>query len=154
MTGMDYSIDQVESSEFPLLVEVWEASVRATHDFLQAGDIEYFKPLILNQYLGLVNLACVRDEKGIPLGFIGVVEDKVEMLFVHPNAMGKGIGKRLMHHAIKELRSNKVDVNEDNEQAVGFYLHLGFEVVSRSELDPMGKPYPILHMELKHERNH
>ena len=34
-----------------------------------------------------------------------------------------------------------------NEQALGFYLKYGFSVVSRSERDGTGKPYPILHME-------
>ncbi|UCS95487.1 GNAT family N-acetyltransferase [Echinicola marina] len=148
---MGYSIDKVDAAEFPVLVEIWEASVRATHNFLEEGDIEYFKPLILNQYLGLVDLTCVRNENGMPLGFIGVAENKVEMLFVHPEAMGRGIGKLLMNHAIGNLNSNKVDVNEDNAQAVGFYLHLGFRIVSRSALDAMGKPYPILHMELNNE---
>jgi hypothetical protein len=33
-------------------------------------------------------------------------------------------------------------VNEQNVQAVGFYLHMGFEIVARSELDGTGKPYP------------
>jgi len=31
---------------------------------------------------------------------------------------------------------------------VGFYEHMGFEIISRSELDGLGKPYPILHMQL------
>lgn len=39
-----------------------------------------------------------------------------------------------------------LDVNEQNEQAVGFYLHMGFEVAGRSELDGTGKPYPLLHL--------
>ncbi|MBD8487731.1 GNAT family N-acetyltransferase [Echinicola sp. CAU 1574] len=146
---MSFEVDQVEVSEYPELVSVWEASVRATHDFLSQGDIEYFKPLILNQYLGLVKLACVRskEEKAI-LGFIGIADQKVEMLFVHPKAMGRGIGKLLMKYAIENVEATKVDVNEDNMAAVGFYKHLGFEVKSRSEFDPMGKPYPILHMQL------
>ena len=42
----------------------------------------------------------------------------------------------------------KVDVNEQNPDAVGFYKHVGFEVTSRSPLDGMGKPFPILHMAL------
>ncbi len=42
----------------------------------------------------------------------------------------------------------KVDVNEQNPQAVGFYEHMGFRLVSKSELDGEGKPYPILHMQL------
>ncbi|ENH9207696.1 GNAT family N-acetyltransferase, partial [Vibrio vulnificus] len=46
------------------------------------------------------------------------------------------------------LGVTKVDVNEQNPQAVGFYEHMGFKVVSRSPLDDMGKPFPILHMTL------
>ena len=79
---------------------------------------------------------------------MGVYEDSLEMLFLHPDARGKGIGKRLILHAINDLKVKKVDVNEQNPQAVGFYEHMGFEIISRSELDGLGKPYPILHMQL------
>jgi putative acetyltransferase len=41
-----------------------------------------------------------------------------------------------------------VDVNEQNEQAVGFYRHLGFEVEGRSSVDGLGLPFPLLHMRL------
>jgi putative acetyltransferase len=40
------------------------------------------------------------------------------MLFVDPVARGKGIGKLLMQYAIEEHKISKVDVNEQNEQAV------------------------------------
>lgn len=70
------------------------------------------------------------------------------MLFMHPDYRGKGIGKVLLTYAVEALGLRKVDVNEQNEGAVGFYRHYGFEVVGRSELDGTGKPYPILHMEL------
>ena len=45
-----------------------------------------------------------------------------------------------------------LDVNEQNEQALGFYLHMGLEVVGRSERDDFGKPYPLLHMRVTAER--
>lgn len=125
-----------------------EASVRATHHFLSEEDILYFKSLILNGHLKAVHLTCVKDEAGRILGFMGVHEDSLEMLFLHPDARGKGIGKHLILHGINDLKVKKVDVNEQNPQAVGFYKQLGFEVVSRSELDGLGKPYPILHMQL------
>ena len=54
-----------------------------------------------------------------------------------------------MDYSIDHLNVTKVDVNEQNEQAVGFYKNYGFETVHRSELDSSGKPYPTLHMELK-----
>ncbi|TMD66902.1 MAG: GNAT family N-acetyltransferase [Chloroflexi bacterium] len=47
-----------------------------------------------------------------------------------------------------ERGATTVDVNEQNDQALGFYLRMGFVVVGRSELDSNGKPYPLLHMRL------
>lgn len=146
---MNYAIDSIRKNEYPAVVELWEASVRATHHFLKEEDILYFKPLILNHYLDAVQLSCIRDNTGVILGFQGVAEENLEMLFIHPDQRGKGIGKALLEHAVKKLGITKVDVNEQNDQALGFYQHYGFEVISRSELDSSGKPYPILHMELK-----
>ncbi len=143
------SIDTIKKTEYPEVVDLWEASVRATHHFLKEEDIAYFKPLILNIYLDAVELRCMRNSEGKILGFSGVAEGNLEMLFIHPDYRGQQIGKKLLDYAIQEQEVNKVDVNEQNEQALGFYQHFGFEVVSRSELDPSGKPYPILHMELK-----
>ena len=144
----DFTLEHVQKSEYQTLVEVWEASVRATHHFLKEEDILYFRPLILNTYLDAVTLRCAKDNQGKILGFLGVADHNLEMLFIHPNSRGMGIGSRMLANAIEELQVQKVDVNEQNEQALGFYLKKGFEVVGRSELDGSGKPYPILHMKL------
>ncbi|MFY0601454.1 MAG: GNAT family N-acetyltransferase [Cyclobacteriaceae bacterium] len=146
---MELHITPVSKGEYQSIVDLWEASVRATHDFLPESDIVYFKPLILNEYLDAVDLRCARDDSNQIIGFLGTAENKIEMLFIHPDSFGSGVGKLLLKYGIKELGATKVDVNEDNPNAVGFYNHMGFEVVSRSELDPLGKPYPILSMELR-----
>jgi putative acetyltransferase len=141
-------IERAHEHDFPEIVEVWEASVRATHHFLQEEHIQLFKPLILKEYLKAVHLWCVRDEAQKILGFLGISQDSIEMLFIHPAARGMGIGRKLTQFAIEHAGVTKVDVNEQNDQAVGFYRHIGFKVVSRSATDGMGLPYPILHMEL------
>ncbi|HBT77415.1 MAG TPA: GNAT family N-acetyltransferase [Planctomycetaceae bacterium] len=140
-------IEHATQADFPEIVDVWEASVRATHDFLTEQGIQDLKPHILNEYLQAADLYCVR-ENGMVLGFLGLSPDKIEMLFIRPDVRGKGIGKQLIMFAIREKKIKKVDVNEQNPQAVGFYKHLGFEIVGRSPLDPQGKPFPILSMEL------
>jgi putative acetyltransferase len=145
---MKRRIDYIDKFEYKEVVEVWEASVRATHQFLKEEDIAYFKPLILNTYLDAVELRCYRDENNAIIGFLGVADQNLEMLFIHPEHRGKRIGKTLLEYAINHLGISKVDVNEQNELAVGFYKHFGFEIIGRSELDASGKPYPILHMEL------
>ncbi|WP_317042162.1 GNAT family N-acetyltransferase [Tenacibaculum jejuense] len=111
--------------------------------------MEYFKPLILNTYLDAVVLRCIRNNENKIIGFIGVAEQNLEMLFIDPKYRGKGIGKKLLNYSIDNLDVTKVDVNEQNEQAVGFYKKFGFKTIKRSELDSSGKPYPTLHMELK-----
>ena len=136
-------------SDYPEVVEVWEASVRATHDFLSEEDIQFFKPLILNEFLAAVELRCVRNEQDEILGFLGVAEGNIEMLFMSPECRGMGIGKMLLKYALGELGATKVDVNEQNPDALSFYEHAGFNVVGRSPVDGMGKPFPLLHMQLQ-----
>lgn len=130
------------------MLNVWEDSVRATHDFLTEEDIEYFKPIIIEQAFPSVTLKCVKDENGAILGFLGVQDTKIEMLFVLNESRGKGIGRVLLQYAIDNMSANSVDVNEQNPLAVGFYQKMGFNIISRSPIDDMGKPFPILHLAL------
>ncbi|MCY1185657.1 putative N-acetyltransferase YjaB [compost metagenome] len=69
------------------------------------------------------------------------------MLFVDPAQHGRGIGRALMEHALAQ-GARSVDVNEQNPQALGFYLRLGFVRHGRSPVDGSGKPFPILHLRL------
>jgi len=143
-----YSIVPIGRQDYEDVMRVWEASVRATHDLLSEDDIEYLKPLILDEYLDAVTLASVRSERGRIRGFLGVADGNIEMLFVDPAYHGRSIGTALVQHAVNSLGASKVDVNEQNSAAVGFYRHLGFNIVGRSPLDGQGKPFPLLHMEL------
>ncbi len=143
-----YTIANAQKSDYQDIIKIWEASVRATHHFLTEEDIQYFKPLILDQYLDAVTLRVARDEQGIIVGFLGVAEQGLEMLFLDPGHIGRGLGRQLTEYAFDHFQINKVDVNEANPKAAEFYKKMGFKVVSRSEVDSSGKPYPILHMEL------
>jgi putative acetyltransferase len=136
-------------SDYPELARIWEDSVRATHDFLPDSYIAILKNLLLNQYLDAVMLICAKDSHQRITGFAGIAAGKVEMLFIDPHHRGQGLGKRLLTYAVDHFHADKLDVNEQNEQALGFYLKLGFEVYGRSEMDGMGQPYPLLHMRLK-----
>jgi putative acetyltransferase len=128
------------------LLEVWEAAVRATHDFIEEHDIQLLKPLLIEQYFPQVQLSCIRGEDGKITGFLGYAEGKVEMLFVDPLEHGTGIGRTLLNDAVVRLGATQVDVNEQNPKALGFYLSQGFVVEGRSPLDGGGRPFPILHL--------
>ncbi|AZC23001.1 MULTISPECIES: GNAT family N-acetyltransferase [Pseudomonas] len=136
-------------SDYAELTQVWEASVRATHDFLPDSYIEQLRKLVLTRYLDAVMLICTRDQRQRITGFAGVAAGKVEMLFIHPAHRGLGLGRQLLNYAVEHLNARQLDVNEQNPQALGFYFKQGFEIVGRSAQDGMGQPYPLLHMRLK-----
>lgn len=130
------------------ITDVWEASVKATHHFLPDDFTAQWRNQVETVFLPMVTLYCAKNEKGNIIGFVGVTGQKIEMLFLDPDVRGKGIGKQLTEFAIQTLKVNTVDVNEQNEQAVGFYLKIGFKQVGRSEKDAQGNDYPILHLSL------
>ena len=139
-------LERATQDDFSILIDLWEQSVCATHDFLPEHEIIKLKPLILNEYFHHVVLHKYIQNNQI-IGFIGTSQDNIEMLFIHPNFRGQGVGKVLTHFALETLNIQKVDVNEQNTQAVGFYKNLGFKLTSRSALDGQGQPYPILHLQ-------
>jgi putative acetyltransferase len=132
--------------DFEELLTVWEASVRATHFFLLEEDFAGFRELI-PRCLELVDPFCTRDAAGAINGFLGTAGGKIEMLFIRADQRGQGIGRELLDFATGSLGLRKVDVNEQNLPALGFYLHAGFRIAGRSDQDGMGKPYPLLHLE-------
>ncbi|OME30495.1 GNAT family N-acetyltransferase [Paenibacillus sp. FSL E2-0274] len=132
-----------------LLLNIWESSVRHTHLFLSEQDIDALRPLVMQALEGISDLFAFTDDEEQLIGFIGVQNNKIEMLFVEPAVMGKGVGKALVAYVMQELDVHLVDVNEQNPQALGFYEHMGFQVFERSALDEQGNPFPILHMSLK-----
>jgi putative acetyltransferase len=145
-----YTLNVPQKNEYPALLSVWESSVIATHHFVSREDLQFFKNIIQEKKVfDHLDLTVARDANGHIIGIMGVVEDDLSMLFVDAEYIGKGVGKLLLSYAIDQLRVKKVDVNEQNELALKFYESFGFKTVSRSEMDDNGKPYPILHMQMK-----
>lgn len=130
------------------LIALWEASVRATHDFLHPDDIHFFKSLVERIDFNSFQVYCSFDEKNRMVGILGVSDKKLEMLFIIPDQIGKGVGRELMEFVLDKLHVDKVDVNEGNGKAIGFYRKFGFSMYDRTPVDDHGKPYPIIKMKL------
>lgn len=135
---------QATISEYSQLVEIWAKSVKQTHSFLQAEDFETIKKELPTYFPYLDVKIWTEREKAI--GFSGVNEDKLEMLFLDPLFIGKGYGKQIVKYLVDECRVQFVDVNEQNQAAKVFYQVMGFEEYDRSEVDDAGRAYPILHL--------
>lgn len=139
-------IVKCNSRDYGSLVDIWESSVRATHDFLNERDIISIKSALIPDYFPNVNLYGI-TENDKHIGFIGLNHDKIEMLFINCSHFGNGFGSMLIEFA-KRQGAAKVDVNEQNHYAVKFYQANGFNVTGRDETDDAGRPFPILHMSL------
>ena len=130
------------------LLQVWEDSVRATHLFLSEAEILRIREYVPQAIGGVAHLIAAEEEAGTPIGFMGVENGRLEMLFLSPAARGKGLGRQLAELAIRDYAVREVTVNEQNPQAVGFYRHLGFAAYKRTDHDEEGGPYPLLYMKL------
>jgi putative acetyltransferase len=74
-----YKLDTPQQNEYLVLLAIWEASVKATHQFLKEEDVEFFKKTIREKRIfEMVNLTVVRDDNNKILGFMGVSEDSLE----------------------------------------------------------------------------
>ncbi|WP_297905789.1 GNAT family N-acetyltransferase [uncultured Parabacteroides sp.] len=139
--------DEVISS----LTTIWERSVRASHDFLKEEDISALMPFV-QEGLKQIRILIIAIEKDQYIGFMGIQDQKIEMLFLSPAYFGQGLGRQFIELAIHTYKAHYVDVNEQNTQALHFYEHLGFEAFQRDETDEQGNPFPILRMKLKESR--
>lgn len=130
------------------LLEVWERSVKATHTFLSGGEVEAIKAYVPQALREVPRLVAGEDERGVPIGFLGADGQRLEMLFLLPEARGKGLGRALLQYGMDRYGLRELAVNEQNPQARGFYERMGFHVYRRTETDGQGEPYPLLYMRL------
>lgn len=150
---MSLSFTLFSHSKFPqmltALLDLWEDSVRVSHTFLNNQHIAEIKIEVKAALQSSQNIITATDKKDF-LGFVGVEDNKIEMLFVASSAFRKGVGKALLKEALEQYLKDYpyilVDCNEQNAQGLAFYKSLGFEVVGRSEKDSAGRDFPIAHL--------
>ena len=138
---------EVQNRNQPLLdalLDIWEQSVRATHLFLSDAEVKAIRVYVPQALKSVEHMIAAEAER--PIGFMGVQNERLAMLFLTPEEWGKGIGKRLLQYGIENYGIVELTVNEQNPQAVGFYEHMGFETYKRTEFDVEGNPYPLLYM--------
>ena len=131
-----------------VLLDIWEDSVRATHHFLSDAEVKQIKEYVPQALNDVKHLIIAESDSEKPIDFMGIENNRLEMLFLSPTKRGKGIGKQLIQYGIQNYEIREVTVNEQNTQAVGFYKHLSFETYKRTDCDEERNPYPLLYMKL------
>ena len=125
--------------------EIWRAAVDATHGFLTREHRAEIDDLV-REWLPSVELWVVEDEAARPVGFLVMDGDLIDALFVDPQLHGQGYGSALLAHALTLAPEATVDASEQATNAVPFYEARGFVSTGRSESDPQGRPYPLIHL--------
>ncbi|PFC50655.1 GNAT family N-acetyltransferase [Bacillus cereus] len=138
---------KANQKDYDTILNIWEESVLATHHFFRDTDREEFKKEIPS-YFPHLNVQLWYEKEDL-IGFSAINKQHLEMLFLKPNKIGKGYGKAIINSLIKDFDITTVDVNKDNKSATKFYINNGFFIVSETETDSSGRPYPILELKLK-----
>lgn len=144
----EYSFEQRDNFVIEELFNVWKKSVEATHNFLNEKDIESISKFVPEALRGITTLL-VMEVENKKVGFMGIANQKIEMLFLEPESIGKGFGKKLVRYAKEKFSVTEVSVNEQNPKALEFYKKMGFVVYNRNEFDEMGNNFPILDMKIE-----
>lgn len=142
---MSIAIRKALPADLPRALEIWRAAVDATHGFLMPQDRAAIDIMVERDHLPHVDLWVATDAAGDVQGFLGMGETEIDSLFVDPAVHGQGYGSALVAHALAMVPQATVEASEQAPQAVAFYERRGFVRTGRSETDPMGRPYPLVH---------
>jgi len=138
-------IRRCRSDEAARVTEIWRAAVDATHHFLTPKDRAAID-IEVSEFLPRAPLWLAVDDEDQALAFMLIEDSHMEALFVDPAFRGQGIGAALLRHGLTMHPTMTTDVNEQNDQALGFYQRMGFKRTGRSPIDGQGRPYPLIHL--------
>ena len=77
----------------------------------------------------------VYDDNGVVKGFLWVDDKQIKKLFVEPVLQSRGIGAKLLEHAVSELDATYLWALEKNTRAIDFYKRHGFMVTGEKMLE-------------------
>jgi putative acetyltransferase len=145
-----FSIRRAAADDRDRLVDIWWRSALASHRFLSTSELEALLPEVRDLNLETLQtwVLCAPDSEAV--GFLVMNGREVDALFIAPQWVRRGGGTRLLRHARRIAGPLTVEVNEQNIDAVEFYLARGFEIVRRTPTDRAGRPYPLLCLEETH----
>lgn len=126
---------------------IWLNASLLAHPFIGTQRLREQRKLIEDTYLPNSE-TFVAEVCGHPIGFISLIDDFVGGLFVSPNWQGKGVGRKLIGHALTIRDALTLNVYTENAQAMGFYKSLGFREVARSSHDDDGMPFENARLQL------
>jgi GNAT superfamily N-acetyltransferase len=140
------SIRTAGEADFDELTDLWERSARSTHAFMDDDEFVELKPHIRDLLLPSMDVWLAESADRVH-GFVGARHEHVELLYVAPEAQGRGLGPALLSYVDGGAGPHSVEVYAGNTVGLGFYLSQGFVETRRNPTDAAGRPFPIIHLE-------
>lgn len=113
-------VEKRKTSLIKKLLIIWQSSVENTHLFLSGNEIEKIKEYVPQALLEIEHLIVIENKNKEILGFMGIVNHKLEMLFISNEERNKGFGKELLMYGIDNYLVSELSVNEQNPLAIAF----------------------------------
>ncbi|AXT84074.1 GNAT family N-acetyltransferase [Aeromicrobium sp. A1-2] len=140
------SIRSAGEADFDTLTDVWERAARPTHPFLDDEHLADLRPRIRDLLLPSMDVWLAAID-GRPVGFVGARDDHVELLYIDPEAQGRGVGPALLTRVANGAGPRSVEVYAGNAVGLGFYRSQGFGETRRDPTDVVGRAFAIVHLE-------
>lgn len=124
---------------------IWRKASRTGHPFLSARDLSDDENVVRDVYMPAARII-VAERAGAPVGFIALIDSYIGALFVLPSEQGKGVGSRLLEHAVTRHDELIVEVYAANKRARLFYHAHGFAERLCWLRDDQGRALPVIQM--------
>ena len=118
-------------------IEVFNYRLNFYHIF--QDDIFYFQEMqvlnVINENKRRLGQLWVYDDNEIVKGFMWVDSQQIKKLFVEPVLQSRGIGLKLLEHAVEKLGATYLWALEKNTRAIAFYKRHGFQTTEEKMLE-------------------
>ena len=118
-------------------IEVFNYRLNFYHIF--QDDTFYFQEMqvlnVINENKKRLGQLWVYDDNGIVKGFMWVDSQQIKKLFVEPVLQSRGIGSKLLEHAVEKLGATYLWALEKNTRAISFYQKHNFQTTEEKMLE-------------------
>lgn len=130
-------IRKFEKADREQVMQIWLKGNMEAHPFVPGKYWESNYPMVQEQLLEAE--VFVYEEKDEIQGFIGLADSYIAGIFVDRRYRSLGVGKKLLDHAKNLHSSLALNVYQQNQRAVSFYLREGFEIREEGVDEETGK---------------
>ena len=134
MARDDFEIRKADPADAPAIAVIHRSALRGALPYLpdlhtQDEDLAFFRDRVLARCEVWVGT----DRGGTVVGFCGLSEGWIEHLYVAPSHQGRGVGGRLLRHAMTRQPALQLWTFQRNVRARSFYEQHGFIAVRETD---------------------